>query len=339
MDIKATIAKLMNSESLAETEAFDAASVIMQGGASPAQIGAVLVSLRLKGETEDEVTGFARAMRSAATAVPCRFDGLVDSCGTGGDGSGTFNVSSVAALVAAGAGCRVAKHGNRSITSRCGSADLFAELGVNIDADPRITAECIDQIGLGFLFAPALHPAMKHAAGPRREIGVRTVFNILGPLTNPAGARRQVLGVFDGALTETLARVLLRLGSDHVLVVHGEDGLDEITLTGPTRISELKDGRIRSYILRPEEVGLSRAPLEAVLGGDAAHNASIARDVLSGSRGPHRDMVVLNAGAVVYAAGKAGSIGEGVAMAEAAIDSGRGIEKLEALKRKSLGGA
>lgn len=337
MALKESISKAMRSESLTEGEAHRAAAFIMKGEATGAQIAALLVALRMKGETEDEITGFARAMREAATPVKCRRDGLVDTCGTGGDRSGTFNVSTLAALAAAGAGCRVAKHGNRSVSSRCGSADLFSALGVKIDAPPEAVSACIDENGIGFLFAPALHPAMKHAIGPRREIGVRTLFNVLGPLTNPAGAKRQLIGVFDGAMTETVAGVLKKLGSEHVLVVHGEDGLDEITLTGPTAVTELKDGRIRSFTVRPEDFGLERASRESLIGGDAEANAVIAMDVLKGKKGPARDMVLLNGGAVAYVAGVAPSIADGIRMAGESIDSGRALEKLECMKRISGG--
>jgi anthranilate phosphoribosyltransferase len=337
MAIRKSIGKALQSESLSEDEAHGAASAIMKGEATDAQIAALLVALRMKGETEEEITGFARAMREAATPVKCRPEGLVDSCGTGGDRSGTFNVSTLAALAAAGAGCRVAKHGNRSVSSRCGSADLFSALGVAIDAPPDAVGAGIDENGIGFLFAPALHPAMKYAIGPRREIGVRTLFNILGPLTNPAGARRQLIGVFDGGLTRTVAGVLKKLGSEHVLVVHGEDGLDEITLTGPTAVTELKMGDIRSYSVRPEDFGLRRTGPEALLGGDAEANAAIAMDVLRGKPGPARDVVLINAGAVAYVAGIAPGIGEGMRLAAESLDSGRALEKLERMKRVGRG--
>jgi anthranilate phosphoribosyltransferase len=333
MEIKDAIGKVVQSQHLSEEEAFASAQNIMQGNATDAQIAALLVGLRLKGETQEEITGFVRAMRAEATPVPCKRDRLVDTCGTGGDKSGTFNVSTVSALVAAGAGCVVAKHGNRSVSSQCGSADLFAQLGVKIDAPPETMGLCIDENGIGFLFAPSLHKAMKYAAGPRKEIGVRTIFNILGPLTNPAGAKRQLIGVFDGALTETLAGVLNKLGSEHVLVVHGEEGLDEITLTGSTKVAELKNGEVKTYGIQPEDFGFNRVPLAALKGGGPATNAAIALDVLKGKKGAARDMVLLNAGAVAYVAGMAGSIREGIRMAAESIDSGRAMEKLEGLKR------
>jgi len=333
MDIKETIEKVVDGKSLSQAESQEAAEAIMDGKATDAQIAALLVSLRLKGETRDEITGFVRAMRAKATRVPCSNEDIVDTCGTGGDRSGTFNVSTLSALVAAGAGCPVAKHGNRSVSSRCGSADLFSELGVQVNLDPGRISRCIDEAGIGFLFAPNLHQAMKNAMGPRREIGVRTIFNILGPLTNPAGAKRQVLGVFDGALTDVLAHVLNGLGSRHVLVVHGEDGLDEITLTGETRVSELKNGSVTRYRIRPEEFGFRRATLKDLRGGDARTNARIAMHVLSGEMGTARDMVLLNAGAVIYAGGKAGTVQEGIHKAAESIDSGRALQKLQLLRQ------
>jgi len=337
MEMKEAIGKVVQSQNLSEEESFLAAQTIMRGGATDAQIAAMLVALRMKGETKEEITGFARAMRAEASPIPCKAGDLVDTCGTGGDRSGTFNVSTVSALVAAGTGCVVAKHGNRSISSQCGSADLFEQLGVNVEAPAETAGRCLDEVGLGFLFAPLLHKAMKHAIGPRKEIGVRTIFNILGPLTNPAGAKRQLLGVFDGALTETLAVVLKRLGSEHVLVVHGEDGLDEITLTGPTRVAELKDGVVDTYSIRPEDFGLRPVNPEALRGGGPETNAAIAMNILSGGKGPARDMVLLNAGAVAYVGGRASTIRDGIRLAAESIDSGRALEKLESLKKMSQG--
>jgi anthranilate phosphoribosyltransferase len=330
--MQAAIRKVVEGHSLSEQEACAAASAIMHGEATPAQIAALLVGLRMKGETADEITGFARAMRAGATPLPLPPEGLVDTCGTGGDGSGTFNISTVSAFVAAGAGCKVAKHGNRSISSRCGSADVLRALGVNIELSPQATARCIEQVGVGFLFAPLYHPSMKHAAGPRREIGVRSIFNILGPLANPAGARRQLLGVFSRGLTDTLADVLRALGSAHCLVVHGEDGLDEITLTGRTHVSELRDGTIRTYTLDPASMGIQRARPEQLAGGDPQANADITMGILKGQPGPTRDIVLLNAGAVVYVSGRAASLPEGVQLAAESIDSGRAVRVLEALR-------
>ncbi len=335
MEIKDAISKVVQSQHLSEQEAFASAQTIMRGGATDAQIAALLVGLRMKGETQDEITGFAKAMRSEATPVPCDSNKLVDTCGTGGDQSGTFNVSTISALVAAGAGCRVAKHGNRSISSQCGSADLLAQFGVKIDAGAEISSRCIDEAGIGFLFAPALHKAMRYAIGPRKEVGIRTIFNILGPLTNPAGAKRQLLGVFDENLTELLAGVLKKLGAEHVLVVHGEDGLDEISLSATTQVTEFKDGDVTSYKIQPEDFGLKRMPLEAVQGGDPAINASIAMDVLNGIHSAARDMVLLNAGAVIYVGGMASSISDGIRLAADSIDSQRALQKLEMLKRMS----
>ncbi|HEX9933749.1 MAG TPA: anthranilate phosphoribosyltransferase [bacterium] len=331
MNIKQAIEKTVRLKSLSESEAYATAGQIMEGKATDAQIAALLVSMRHKGESVEEITGFARAMRDRATPVAAGSDSLVDTCGTGGDGSGTFNVSTLSALVAAGAGCRVAKHGNRSVSSQCGSADVFEALGVKVDLQPEAISRCIDEAGIGFLFAPNLHKAMKHAIGPRREIGIRTVFNILGPLTNPAGAKRQLLGVFDGGLTDRLACVLKELGSEHVMVVHGEDGLDEITLTCGTLVTELKDGEISRYRIEPESFGFRRSSEEALKGGDAETNAGIARKVLEGRPCPARDTVLLNAGAVVYVGGKAASISEGIRLAKESVDSGAAMQALERL--------
>ncbi len=333
MDIKEAIHTVIASRNLEQAEAYRIADEIMSGCVTDAQIAALLVALRLKGETIDEITGFARAMREKATFIRCDAECIVDTCGTGGDRAGTFNISTLSAFVAAGAGCNVAKHGNRSVSSRCGSADLLAELGVNIEITPEAVEKCIDEIGIGFLFAPLLHKAMKYAIGPRREIGVRTIFNILGPLTNPAGAKRQLLGVFDGDLTEPLARVLKKLGSEHVLVVHGEDGLDEMTLTGKTKVSELRDGEIHSYFLDPEQFHLNRIQPKEIRGGEPAENAKIALDVLQGVENAARNMVLLNAGAGIYVGGLAQSLGEGIERSMESIDSGKAFEKLEALKK------
>ncbi len=335
MNIKKAIQEVIESRDLTQGAAYEVASQIMSGQVTDAQIAALLISMRFKGETIDEITGFARAMRQKAIAVNCVSIDLVDTCGTGGDRSGTFNVSTLSGIVAAGAGCKVAKHGNRSVSSQCGSADLFMELGVKIDMPPERVGRCIDEHGIGFLFAPNHHHAMKYAIGPRREIGVRTIFNILGPLTNPAGAKRQLIGVFDGRLTEAMASVLRKMGSEHVLVVHGEDGLDEITLTSPTKVTELKNNQIHNFTLSPEDFGLMKVSLDAIRGGDPSINARIALDVLQGKSGAPRDMVLLNAGAVIYLGGKAASIREGVNVAAEAIDSGAAFEKLESLRQIS----
>ena len=304
---------------------------IMSGQATDAQIGAFLVALRIKGETIDEIVGCAEVMREKATPIVTVRPELIDTCGTGGDASGTFNISTTVAFVACGAGLAVAKHGNRSISSQCGSADVLAALGVNVEASPEKVGECIDEVGIGFLFAIALHGAMKHAIGPRRELATRTVFNILGPLTNPAGAKRQLIGVFDGALTEALAGVLRELGSEQALVVHGSDGLDEITLTGPTQVTELRDGQVSTRQIHPGDFGLQTVSAEALKGGDADYNARILRGVLDGEAGPQRDVVVLNAAAAMVVGGLAEDIIAGLDVARASIDSGKARHALERL--------
>ena len=329
------IRSIIDGRDLSEDEAAAVASEIMSGKATPAQIAALLVALRAKGESVAEIAGFVRAMRAGAAPAPARSDNLVDTCGTGGDDSGTFNISTVSALVAAGAGCKVAKHGNRSISSNCGSADVLKELGVNIELPPASSAECIDELGVGFLFAPQYHPGARYAAGPRREIGVRTIFNMIGPLLNPAGARRQLLGVYDGGLTEPIAQVLRRLGSVHCLVVHGEDGLDEITLTGKTYVTELKNDTVHSFTISPEQFGLARAQRAALTGGDAVVNARLTREILNGKSGPPRDIVLLNAGAAIYVGRVADSIVHGIKLAEESIDSGRARATLDALAARS----
>ncbi len=304
---------------------------IMSGQATDAQIGAFLVALRIKGETIDEIAGGAEVMREKATPIVTVRPDLIDTCGTGGDDSGTFNISTTVAFVACGAGLAVAKHGTRSISSQCGSSDVLTALGVNIEATPEKVGECIDEVGIGFLFAIALHGAMKHAIGPRRELATRTVFNILGPLTNPAGAKRQLLGVFDGALTEALAGVLRELGSERALVVHGSDGLDEITLTGPTQVSELRDGQISTRQIHPGDFGLQTVAAEALKGGDADYNARILREVLDGKEGPQRDVVLLNAAAAMVVGGLAEDVTAGLERARASIDSGKARQALDRL--------
>ena len=304
---------------------------IMSGQATDAQIGAFLVALRIKGETIDEIAGGAEVMREKATPIVTVRPDLIDTCGTGGDDSGTFNISTTVAFVACGAGLAVAKHGTRSISSQCGSSDVLTALGVNVEAAPEKVGECIDEVGIGFLFAVALHGAMKHAIGPRRELATRTVFNILGPLTNPAGAKRQLLGVFDGALTEALAGVLRELGSERALVVHGSDGLDEITLTGSTQVSELRDGQISTRQIHPGDFGLQTVAAEALKGGDADYNARILREVLDGKEGPQRDVVLLNAAAAMVVGGLAEDITAGLEVARASIDSGKARQALDRL--------
>ncbi len=311
-------------------EAAQVMEEIMEGQVTPAQFGAFVTALRLKGETVEEIAGLARTMR--AKAIPVRVnEPVVDTCGTGGDGSATFNISTAAAFVVAGAGLKVAKHGNRAMSSQCGSADVLEALGVKIDLTAEQVERCLEEVGIGFMFAPAFHPAMKYAAAPRREIGIRTVFNILGPLTNPAGAKAQVLGVADGSLLEKMALVLKSLGCHHALVVHGEDGLDEITITAKTHVCELKDGRIKSYTISPEDFGLSRASLDSLKGGTAEQNAALLRSILTGASGPQRDVVLMNAAAALLAGDRVASLKPGIDLAREAIDSGRALAKLEQL--------
>ncbi|MBI4715618.1 MAG: anthranilate phosphoribosyltransferase [Nitrospirae bacterium] len=330
--IREAIAKAVERMALTEEESEAVMDEIMTGQATPTQIGAYLAALRMKGETIEEITGAARVMRKMATRIHPRDPGVVDTCGTGGDRAGTFNISTTAACVVAGAGLTVAKHGNRSVSSRSGSADVLKALGVNIEIPTERVERCVNEVGIGFLFAPLYHGAMRYAAGPRQEIGIRTMFNILGPLTNPAGAACQVLGVFREDLTETMARVLIRLGSKHCLVVHGTDGLDEITITGESRITEGTEAGIRTYTLRPGDLEIPTGTLQDLAGGDPEENARITRKILQGEKGPRRDIVLLNAAAGIVAGGKAANLTEGVRLAEHAIDSGNAMAKLEALK-------
>jgi len=328
--IKEAIGTLVSGRSLTMEEAASVMEEIMRGEATPAQIGAFVTALRLKGETVDEIVGLAKTMR--ARAVPVITDELVvDTCGTGGDGSHTFNISTAAAFVAAGARLKVAKHGNRAMSSQCGSADVLEALGVRIELNAEQVQRCIEEVGIGFMFAPIFHPAMKYAAAPRREIGIRTVFNILGPLTNPAGAKAQVLGVADGLLVEKLALVLQGLGCRHVLVVHGEDGLDEITVTGKTHVCELKGSSIKSYTISPEDFGLPRVSLDNLKGGTVDENATLLRRILAGAPGPQRDVVLMNAAAVLLAGDRVGTLQQGVALAREVVDSGYATAKLEQL--------
>jgi len=331
LDIREAIGRVVAGQDLSEAEAEAVMGQIMAGEATPAQIGAFLTALRLKGETVAEITGCARAMRAHATPVHPQRQDLVDTCGTGGDRTGTFNISTTAAFVVAGAGLGVAKHGNRSVSSRSGSADVLEALGVNLELTPEQVARCIDQVGIGFLFAPHLHPAMKHAIGPRREMGVRTIFNILGPLTNPAGAQRQLMGVYDPNLTSVLAQVLGGLGVQTAFVVHGADGLDELSTTGINRVSYLREGWVKDFSLDPAELGLPEARVKDLRGGTAEENAEITRAVLSGEQGPRRDVVLLNAAAALVVGGGVENMEEGLKRAAEAIDSGAALEKLEAL--------
>lgn len=328
--IKDAISKVVEGEDLKSAEAEAVMEQIMDGRATPAQIAGLLVGLRMKGETPEEVTAFARVMRRKAKRIKTRHENLVDTCGTGGDGTHTFNISTAAAFVVAGAGVPVAKHGNRSVSSRCGSADVLKQLGVNIEADPETVSRCLDEIGIGFLYAPLFHPAMKHAIGPRRELGIRTVFNILGPLTNPAGANAQVLGVYSPELTGLMARSLARLGVKRAFVVHGE-GMDEMTTTGETIVAEVEEGRIRSYVVSPEDFGFERARVEDLAVSSPEESAEVILGVLKGRKGPHRDVVLLNAAAGIVAGGRAADLEEGIKLAEESIDSGAALRKLEML--------
>jgi len=323
--------KLVACESLSVSESEAAMRDILSGKATGAQIGGFLVALRMKGETAAELLGCARAMRASAVPVRPSASRCVDTCGTGGDMSLTFNVSTIAALVAAGAGVHVAKHGNRSVSSSCGSADLLEELGVRIALTPEQMARCVDEVGVGFLFAPLLHPAMAHAMGPRRELAMRTVFNLLGPLTNPAGVLHQVVGVFDGTYCEAVASVLDGLGAEHAMVVHGYGGLDELSTAGPNQVVELRQGRLHRYMLDPADLGLPRCKLEDLRGGGRAENARIALKVLQGERGPRRDTVVLNTAAALYAADAVADLREGIEAAERSIDCGAAFAVLQNL--------
>lgn len=329
-------------QSLSRSEAHAVMTEVLGGQCTDAQIAALLVALHMKGETVEEIVGFAEAIRGAA--VPLKLhadsvldasgterDALLDTCGTGGDASGTFNISTATAFVVAGAGVRVAKHGNRSLTSKCGSADVMEALGVNINLPSERVAKCLEQVGIAFLFAPAIHSAMKHVQTARRELRLRTVFNLLGPLTNPARATCQVVGVYSSDLVEKLAEALSMLGLRRALVVHGLDGLDEITITGPTRIAEVRDGQVRSYEVTPEEFGLWRATLEDISGGDASHNAALIQEILGGKKSARRDVVLLNAAAALVAAGRADHLRDSLPIATSAIDSGAALAKLQAL--------
>jgi anthranilate phosphoribosyltransferase len=329
--IKEAIEKVVTHEDLRESEMMEAMDEVMEGKATMAQIAAFITALRMKGETVEEVSGAARIMRQKATRIDARSPTIVDTVGTGGDGMNTFNISTTTAFVVAAAGITVAKHGNRAVSSSCGSADVLEALGVKISAEPEIVEECIQQIGIGFLFAPRLHGAMKHAIGPRREIGIRTIFNMLGPLTNPAGATALLIGVYDPRLTEMFAGVLRNLGTKRAFVVHGCDGLDEATVTGETRVSELEAGLIRTYNIDPIEIFGQTYPGEALVGGDASVNSQITRDVLAGKDGVCRKIVLLNAALALMAGEKARDIREGIRMAEECIDSGAAMKKLQAL--------
>jgi anthranilate phosphoribosyltransferase len=329
--IRNALGKAVDNIDLSREEATAAMEEIMSGNATQAQIGAFITALRMKGETVDEITGCAQVMRRKATKIHTDHELTVDTCGTGGDCSGTFNISTVSAFVVAGAGIPVAKHGNRSVSSKCGSADLLMKLGVNVNAPVEKVEKCLDEIGIAFLYAPLFHGAMKHAIGPRREIGIRTVFNILGPITNPAGSLAQVVGVYDKNLTVLLANVLNNLGSLRAFVVHGNDGLDEITTTDRTWISEIKEGKVVSYSVTPEDFGFHRTRIEELLGKDEDYNAVIAGRILGGEKSPFRDIVLLNAAYAIVAGGGASDIQGGIGKAEDSIDSGAASEKLRKL--------
>lgn len=335
--IREAIAKIIERKDLDEEQMVGVMQEIMSGEATPAQIGSFITALRLKGETIEEISGAAMVMRQKATRIATgvavdKGEILVDTCGTGGDSSGTFNVSTTTAFVVAAAGIPVAKHGNRSVSSKCGSADVLEALGVNLELSPEEVGNCVKEVGIGFLFAPLLHGAMKYAIGPRREIGIRTIFNILGPLTNPAGANVQLLGVYAPDLCEKLARVLDRLGSLRALVVCGAGNVDEFTVTGDNEVAELANGEVKTYVVRPEDAGISRARLIDLKGGATpAASAAILRDLLGGGDGPKRSMLLLNSGAALYAAGKAPGFKTGVELAAKLIDSGAALAKLDAL--------
>jgi anthranilate phosphoribosyltransferase len=335
--IKESISRVIDREDLNEKQMVGVMNEIMSGEATPAQIGSFITALRMKGETIEEISGAAMVMREKATRITTgvavdKGEILVDTCGTGGDSSGTFNVSTTTAFVVAAAGIPVAKHGNRSISSQCGSADVLEALGVNLDLTPEQVGNCVKEVGIGFLFAPMLHSAMKYAIGPRREIGIRTIFNVLGPLTNPAGANVQLLGVYSPDLCEKLARVLGRLGSQRALVVCGAGNVDELTVTGDTIVAELANGEVITYTVCPEDVGLNRCTLVDLKGGDTPEeSAAILRDILGGAEGPRRNMLLFNSGAALYAAGKVSGLTPGVARAAELIDSGAALTKLDSL--------
>lgn len=332
--IKEAITLLVQDIHLSEAEMSECMREIMDGKATDAQIGAFLTALRIKGETVEEITGAARIMREKAATIKAP-EGVVDTCGTGGDMSHTFNISTAAAIVVAAAGVPIAKHGNRSVSSKSGSADVLEALGVKIDLAPDKVEKCLFETGFGFLFAPIFHPAMKYAVGPRKEIGIRTIFNILGPLTNPAGAKRQVLGVFSDKLIETLASVLGNLGAEDTMVVHGEDGLDEITISDGTKVSRYKDGNVDTFYVTPEDFGIERADVESLVGGDKDENAGILRSILKGEKGPRRDVVLMNSAAALVVGGKTDDFREAMFIASDAIDSGKAHRKLQEIIKAS----
>ncbi len=333
--IREAIARLIERQDLSRAEMAEVMNEVADGSVTPAQVGAFLAALRLKGETIDEIAGAAEVMRARVDRVEVHRDVFVDTCGTGGDGQNTFNISTTAAFAVAGAGITVAKHGNRSVSSRCGSADVLGALGVNVDAPKEVVERCIEQVGIGFLFAPRLHPAFKAVAGLRRELGVRTIFNLLGPLANPAGARHQVMGVYEPRWVPVIGGVLAALGTAHAFVVHGE-GLDEIAVTGMTHVAEVKNGNVERYAMLPEDLGVRRWPAKEIAGGDAPLNARILKDVLSGQKGGPRDAVLANAAAALVAGGAVPDLCAGVRLAAEAIDRGAAAEKLARLAQASV---
>lgn len=329
--IQASIEKLIAGKDLNREESREIMNEIMEGRATPAQIGSILTAMRIKGETIDEITGFAEVMRSKSNRVLTEQQQLLDTCGTGGSGIHKFNISTASAIIASANSVRVAKHGNRSASGRAGSADVLEALGVNINLSGDAAARCLDEIGICFMFAQLYHPSMKYAAAPRKELGIRTIFNMLGPLTNPAGADRQLLGIYDRSKTETIAAVMQQLGLKRAMVVSSHDGLDEISISAPTQITELRHGELRTYHIDPEALGLRTYPLHEVMGGDAATNAQIIHSVFQGERGGYRDIVLANAGACIYVSGRAGTMQEGVKLAAEMIDTGKANAKLEQL--------
>ncbi|MGF7050050.1 anthranilate phosphoribosyltransferase [Paenibacillus sp. DS2015] len=329
--LQSSIAKLIKGTSLTRQEARNIMESIMVGSATHTQIGGLLTALRIKGETIEEITGFAEAMRGAGSRMVTESEHLLDTCGTGGSGIHKFNISTTSAIISSAVSVRVAKHGNRSASGRAGSADVLEALGVNINISTEQAKRCLDEIGICFLFAQIYHPSMKYAAAPRKELGIRTVFNMLGPLTNPAGADRQLLGIYDRNMTETIAHVLKELGLKRALVVSSMDGLDEISISAPTQVSELRGGKVNTYSIHPHDLGLDIHPIEDVLGGDAAQNAQIIQSVLQGTKSPYRDVVLANAGACIYVSGLSESIAEGVKLAAEAIDNGKAYDKLNQL--------
>ena len=332
--IREAIQALVTGKSLSADEAAQVMDEIMEGQVTPAQFGAFVTALRLKGETVEEISGMARTMRAKAIKVNVA-DQVIDVVGTGGDGLNSFNISTVTAFVVAGAGLKVAKHGNRAASGQCGSADVLEALSVKITLNAEQVQKCIEEVGIGFMFAPTFHPAMKYAGPPRKEIGIRTVFNILGPLTNPAGAKHYLLGVADGALVEKMALVLKSLGCEHALVVHGEDGLDEITISGPSQVCELKSGSLKKFTVSPQDFGLQTASLDSLKGDNAEHNAAILRSILCGDKGPRSDVVLMNAAAALVAGDKVKTLKQGMDLATESITSGQALAKLEHLIKLS----